>query len=147
VDIVTRVKALNFPAGEYCVFGSGVLERHGIRKAKDVDILVTKKLYLKLRKSGWKRKWIFWRTLSCKAVVNGEYEAFTNLYWAHAYRPDTEALIRRAEYFEGIPFLRLQDLLEFQRNLPREKDKSGVKQIEEFLANEAKSSSNIIRQT
>ncbi len=133
MDIVSRVKALNLPIGEYCVFGSGVLEVHGIRKANDVDVLVTEKLYKELKKQGWKRKWFFWRTLWAKCVTNGQNEAFTNLFWANSYRPSTNELIIRAEYFDGIPFLQLEDLLEFQRNLPREKDKRGVKMMEDYL--------------
>jgi hypothetical protein len=135
MDIISRAKALNLPQGQYCIFGSGVLEVHGIRKAKDIDILVTEELYKELKKQGWKRKWFFWRTLWAKCITNGQNEAFTNLHWAWSYRPNTNELINRAEYHDGVPFLRLEDLLVFQRNLPREKDKRGVKMIEEYLLN------------
>jgi hypothetical protein len=134
MDIISRAKVLNLPIGQYCIFGSGVLEIHGIRTAKDVDILVTEDLYKKLKNEGWKRKWIWWRTLWCKCVTHGQNEAFTNLYWGKKYRPSTQDLIVRAELYDGIPFLRLEDLLEFQRNLPREKDKQGVRMIEEYLS-------------
>ncbi|MES2471093.1 MAG: hypothetical protein V4526_02600 [Patescibacteria group bacterium] len=134
MDIVSRTKALNLPIGQYCVFGSGVLEVHGIRKAKDIDILVNGELFKKLKKEGWKRKWFFWRTLWAKCITNGQNEAFTNLYWARKYRPNTQELINRAELHDGIPFLQLEDLLEFQRNLPREKDKRGVKMMEDYFA-------------
>ena len=138
MNIVPRVQLLKLPIGEYCVFGSGVLEIHGIRKAKDVDVLVTEELYAKLVKSGWKRRWFFWRTLWCKKIVLGDNEAFTNLYWGNTYRPITKELIQRAENFEGVPFLRLEDLLAFQKNLPRKKDKDGVRLIENFLRKSSK---------
>lgn len=134
MDIISRAKSLNLPLGEYCVFGSGVLEIHGIRKANDVDLLVTDSLYKKLKKEGWKRKWFFWRTLWARSITNGQNEAFTNLHWWRTYRPSTRELIARAEIHEGVPFLRLEDLLEFQRYLPREKDKRGVKMMEDYLA-------------
>lgn len=134
MDIISRAKALNLPLGQYCVFGSGVLEVHGIRRAKDVDVLVTEDLYRKLKTEGWKRKWFFWRTLWSKCITKSHNEAFTNLHWARKYRPDTHELINRAELHDGIPFLRIEDLLEFQRNLPRKKDKMGVKMMEEYLA-------------
>lgn len=133
-DIISRTKALNLPVGNYCVFGSGVLEVHGIRKANDVDIIVTKELYEELKRLGWKRKWFFWRTLWCKCITNGQNEAFTNLHWGSSFQPDTKELINRAEYFDGIPFLRLEDLLVFQRHLPRKKDKNGVRLMEQYLA-------------
>lgn len=138
MDIVSRVKLLKLPVGQYCVFGSGVLEIHGIRKAKDVDILVNNELYKKLKKDGWKRKWFFWRTLWGRCIVSGHNEAFTNLYWAKKYRPNTQDLINRAESHGGIPFLPLQDLLEFQRNLPRKKDKQGVVLMEKYLLSKGK---------
>jgi hypothetical protein len=134
MDIISRVKLLNLSIGQYCVFGSGVLEIHGIRKAKDVDILVTEELYKKLKNEGWKRKWFYWRTIWSKCVTKGDCEAFNNLHWAKSYRPDTKKMISQAELHDGIPFLRLEDLLEFQRNLPREKDKTGVKMMEDYLA-------------
>ncbi len=134
MDIISRVKLLNLPIGEYCVFGSGVLEIHGIRKARDVDVLVTENLYKQLKESGWKRKWFFWRTLWAKAIVNGENEAFTNLRWANSYKPITQDLINRAEFHDGIPFLRLEDLLEFTSHLPRKKDKKGVVLMKNYLA-------------
>lgn len=133
MDITSRVKALNLPLGKYCVFGSGILEVHGIRKANDVDVLVSEDLYIELKKKGWKRKWIFWRTFFCRAITNGTNEAFTNLHWG-SYQPDTNELINKAEFFDGIPFLKLEDLLAFQRHLPRRKDKDGVRRMEYYLA-------------
>lgn len=133
MDIVSRVKALNLPEREYCVFGSGVLEIHGIRKARDIDLLVTQDLYKKLKSEGWERRWIFWRTLWAKSIRKGENEAFTNLYWGMKYRPDTKELIDRAEIRDGVRFLQIEDLYEFQKRLPREKDKKGAKMMEEYL--------------
>ena len=135
MDIISRVKALNLPIGKYCVFGSGLQEIHGLKKAKDVDLLVTEDLYNELKNQGWKRKWFFWRTLWCKRIVSGENEAFTNLFWGLTYRPDTHALIVRAEIHDGIPFLRLEDLLEFTKRLPRKKDKRHAEIIENYLKN------------
>lgn len=137
MDIVSRVKALNLPLGKYCVFGSGVLEIYGIRKAKDVDVLVDKDLYKELSTQGWKRKWIFWRVFICKAITNGPNEAFTNIHWGK-YKPDTNSLIKNAELFQGVPFLSLEELLNFKRLLPREKDINDAKLIEEYFARQTK---------
>jgi hypothetical protein len=104
-DIVSRVKELNLPLGEYCVFGSGVLEIYGIRKAKDVDLLVTENLYNKLKKEGWKRKWFFWRTLWAKCRVYGDNEAFTNLHWRNKYRPNSIYLLNSLHLKFRLSFL------------------------------------------
>lgn len=132
VDIVSRVKELNLPLGEYAVFGSGVLEVNGIRKAKDVDIVVTKKLYKELKECGWKRHWLFRRRLTCRALKNGDAEAYTHMKWK-GYREETESIIKKAELIDGVAFMRLTDYLVYKRCMPREKDKKDVELIENYF--------------
>lgn len=52
MNIITKIKELNFPTGEYVVVGSGIMDALGIRKANDIDIAVTPKLHTQLRKTG-----------------------------------------------------------------------------------------------
>jgi hypothetical protein len=132
MDIIARIKALNLPVGKYVVFGSAVMEIHGIRPAKDIDIAITEELYQELKRRGWKRKWNFKRLLTCKALKLGGNEAFTNLYWK-AYQIPTKDLIKNAEFFEGIPFMSLRDYLFYKTHLPRQKDKDDVVLIENYL--------------
>lgn len=132
MDIVSRVKNLNLPLGEYLVFGSGVMEVHGIRQAKDVDLLISDKLYHQLRKQGWRRKWNHKRVLTCKALKKGDNEAFTNLYWK-AYQFHTQDLIANAEMIDGLPFMKLTDYLFYKQHLPRAKDKQDVILMRDYL--------------
>lgn len=132
MDIVSRVKALNLPLGEYLVFGSGVMEVHGIRPAKDVDLLITDELYRQLRKQGWRRKWNHKRVLTCKALIKDDSEAFTNLYWK-AYQFHTKDLIAQAEMIDGLPFMSLKDYLFYKTHLPRAKDKQDVILMRDYL--------------
>ncbi len=133
MDIISRIRALNLPVGDYVVFGSSVMEVHGIRKAKDIDIVVSEALYQGLKKRGWRRKWNFKRVLICKALKFENKEAFTNLYWKQ-YRTKTKDLIRNAEIIEGIPFMSLRDYLDYKKHLPREKDKRDVVLLEGYLS-------------
>ncbi len=52
MDLISRIKALDLPVGQYIVFGSSVMEMHGIRKAKDIDVVVTQVLYTELKNRG-----------------------------------------------------------------------------------------------
>ncbi|MEQ1561263.1 MAG: hypothetical protein ABL899_00910 [Nitrospira sp.] len=137
MDFVSKIKALNLPSGKYIVFGSGVMEIHGIRKAKDVDVLINEELYDELKKRGWKRKWFFKRVLTCKALTNENNEAFTNLLWKD-YKKATDDVIKKAEIIDGIPFMSLVDYVEYKKHLPRKKDKDDVVLIEKYLTNNKK---------
>ena len=134
MNLISDIKDLNLPLGKYMVFGSLVLEIHGIRNAKDIDLLINEELYKQLRKSGWKRKWNFKRVLTSKAVKKGNVEGFTNMKWRN-YRYETQYLIDNAELIDGIPFMKLTDYLEYKKHLPRKKDKDDVILIENFLKN------------
>ena len=133
MDIISRVKALNLPFGQYCVFGSGVLEVHGIRKAKDVDVIVDEAVYKELKKRGWKRHWFFKRVLTCKALKKDGNEAFSHIKWKN-YRVENDELFRNAETIDGVPFMELNEYLRYKRCLPRIKDKRDVELIEDYFA-------------
>lgn len=141
MDLVTKIKSLNFPFGHYVVYGSAVMEINGIRKSKDIDILIDEYLYKELRNKGWKRKWNSKRIFICKMLKKDNIECYTNLFWKN-YKYNTDYLINRAEIIEGVPFMSILDYLEYKRHLPREKDKQDVILIENFLD---KNVSNSIR--
>jgi hypothetical protein len=50
MEIIEKVKALNLPSKQFVVMGGAVLELKGIRKAQDIDIIVTKTLFEELKK-------------------------------------------------------------------------------------------------
>lgn len=79
MDIVTKVKELNLPHGQYVVFGSGPLAVHSIRETRDVDLLVTDKFYNRLKEQGWEeREWDSGGTYLSKDI----YEVETSLWQA-----------------------------------------------------------------
>lgn len=139
MDIISRIKELNLPVGKYIVYGSGVLEAHGIRKARDIDLIVDEGLYQELKKRGWKRKVLFsTRMWHCKALSDGRgNEAYTNLKW-RSYDVKTPYLIENAEMIKGIPFMQLKGYLDYKKLLPRAKDKEDVKLIERYLNEQTK---------
>ena len=82
MNIIERVKKLNFPQDEYVVVG-GVMEVFGIRSARDVDIVASKKLFKELSKDEtWKRKMFFRGGFfnNRKALQKGDVEVFSNFH-------------------------------------------------------------------
>lgn len=132
MDLISRIKSLNLPIGKYIVFGSSVMEVHGIRKAKDVDLIVDKDVYQELKRCGWKRHWFFKRVLTCKALRKDGNEAFSNIKCKN-YRIENEELFKNAEIIDGVPFMELNEYLKYKRCLPRAKDKKDVELIEDYL--------------
>lgn len=54
MSILQKVKNLGLFDKQFVVMGSAVLEMKGIRKAEDIDIIVTKELFETLKKDpGW----------------------------------------------------------------------------------------------
>lgn len=126
-NIFDEVKNLNFPPGQYAVIGGGVMSAHGIRNYGDIDLIVNRDLFEKLKKQGWTP------VQGKKNVLkNGNYEVDAD-YKYGAYQPDHEELIRNAEIIEGVAFIRLNELIKFKRALGRDKDKKDVELIEQYL--------------
>jgi len=134
MDIFEKVKNLNLPLGEYLIAGSGPMAARSIRDYKDIDILVTERLYEKLKKDDWEIVEVDGVNDKFEVLKKDKYEAGKNL-WFGDYRPNSEFLITNAEIINGIPFLPLPELVKFKKALGREKDLKDIKLIEDYLNN------------
>lgn len=134
MNILDRVKALEFPAGEYVVVG-GVLEVYGIRDAGDIDIVASPELFERLEQNGWKRKRFFHGMRDRKMLVSGdgEVEVLSN-YRIGGYKPDTRRLIEHAHVVDGVPLVPLAELRQFKQELGRPKDKRDIELIDRYTA-------------
>lgn len=131
MNIIQKIKELNFPQGQYVVVGSGILDVLGIRKATDIDIAVTKELHQKLKESGeWEehKRYELIRVFLKKDV----YEIIPQLNWED-YDTTTEEAISSATIIEDIPFMNLNELIKFKTALGREKDFKDIELIKEYL--------------
>ena len=130
-DIFSRIKALDFPFGEYVVVSSGILEALGIRSARDLDIAVTPKLFEKLRMDGgWTEEERYGKLFLSKPGI----DIIRQLSW-DAYSTTNEEAIASALIIDGIPFMNIDELKRFKRALGREKDFADIKLIEEYKEN------------
>jgi hypothetical protein len=53
------------------------------------------------------------------------------------YNPDPQLLINDADIIDGVPFVRLEEVLKWKKAYGREKDKMDIKLIEEYLKNQS----------
>ena len=127
MTIFEDVKKLNLSIGQYAVVGSGVMSAHGIRPHHDVDLIVTKNLFEILKNSGWHSV-----PNRDSVLKKDNYEADADYKYGE-YLPDHDELIRNAEIIEGVPFIRLSELIKFKTALGRDKDKKDVELIEQYL--------------
>ncbi len=129
MNILTKIKKLNFPIDKYVVVGSGILEVLGIRTALDIDIVVTSDLHVKLRETGeWKEEERYGYIFLKKDV----FEIIPKLDWED-YKTTTEEAIESAFFIEDVPFMNLEELVKFKTALGREKDFKDIELIKNYL--------------
>jgi predicted nucleotidyltransferase len=121
--LVSQLKKLNFPRGHYAVFGSAVLAIRGLREAPNIDVIVTNKL---------------WDDLLVKNSPDNE--GFIHIgsvkisnWWFAPTRKDLVLMIDEAEEIEGVPFVRMGEVLFYKSKLKSEKDINDVKLIEDYM--------------
>ena len=140
-DLLAELRQLNLPEGEYVVFGSGPMEIHGIRKAGDLDLLITGTLWDVLVAQGHQPKVDDWefddadgihRQIHTEQIKIGNIEMYRE--WGYIKETPAE-VIADADIYEGIRFGKLAYVLESKRNFNRPKDKIDVKLIEDYLSN------------
>ncbi len=136
MTIFERVKKLNFPIGEYIVVG-GAMEARGIRKAGDVDFIVTQKLFDSLLKQGWAlkpcRPGDIGKEGTKRKLTKGDITIISEYSWLDKYFAKTEDLIASADIIDGIPFVSLDELLKWKKASGREKDVKDIELIEGYL--------------
>lgn len=128
--IFERVAELGLPLGQYAVIGSGVMAAHGIRDFKDIDLLVTPELYEELKQKGWQEKAV---RPDFIVIEKGMAEASPGIMTLPTYRPDISKLIAEADIINGIPFVKLEEVIAFKRAMGREKDFKDIELIENYL--------------
>lgn len=137
MTIFERIKKLNLPNNEYVVVG-GAMEAHGIRNARDIDIVVTKKLFNELSKARKWDKYVVYQEYSYgikKIMHSDELDVISHYSFEDKYYCPIEELITGADVIEGISFVSLHELLKWKKACAREKDLKDVILIEDFLKN------------
>ena len=131
MNIIEKIKALNFPDGEYVVIGSCIMDVLEIRKAKDIDIAITSFLHNKLRQEG---EWNEVERYGLIFLQKDVFEITPRLDW-EKYKTTTKEAILTSTIIDGIPFMNLDELCKFKSALGREKDLIDIKLIKKYQDN------------
>lgn len=96
------------------VVGSGILNALHIRNSHDIDMIVSEEIFRLLEKRGWK---IIKREDGTLKIVHKFFECMTD--W---YGKNLEEMLEDATYKDTIPYMNLDDVYQWKRDLARPKD-------------------------
>ena len=130
-NLFQKVKDLKLPIGEYALFGSAPLGIRGLRNCRDIDIIVTERLWRECcKEKNWEMKKM---PHGSEYLWSGEIEIWKDWYpgkW------DMQKLIDEAEIIDGLPFVKLEYVIETKKRSGRDKDLEDIEMIKNFLRNE-----------
>jgi len=132
IELFKQVKELNLPIGKYALFGSAPLGIRNLKDCHDVDIIVTEELWNEYKnKSEWELKEMP-NEFKDVYLCNGDIELWKN------WRPgiwSIESLIKNAELIDGLPFVKLEEVIKWKKMNGREKDLKDVEVAENYIRN------------
>jgi hypothetical protein len=120
-----ELRKLKLPADKFAVFGNGPLSVRGLKEAIDLHILVKKDLWNMLDRKFMARN-------NYGGIILGGVEVIKDLL---PWFDDFDALIDSADIIDSIRYVKLEYVLKWKKDMNREKDKSDINLIEEFLKN------------
>ncbi len=127
-DFFQQVRDLNLPLGKYAIFGSAPMVVRGLKEYRDIDMVVSEDIWEELSKKGWPIKYSeFGNPFLCYKEMEIGKDFWQPGVW------NMRELINEADVIEGLPFVKLERVLEYKKMLGREKDLEDVKKIENFL--------------
>jgi hypothetical protein len=125
-QLLQQLKALNLPNDQFAIFGSGPLGIRGLRPIDDLDVVVTKNLWDRLCK-----KYPTEKAGSGRRIRLGQIEIFFSWYpgkW------NIQKLIDEADNFDGIRFVKLEEVLHWKENSNWPIDKKDAEIIKKYLS-------------
>jgi hypothetical protein len=122
-----EVRALGLSPGQYVITASGPMGIRGIRDIDDVDLLVVDALFDELAKR--------YPSDGSRIRISPTIEAFSE--YAFPSDPSVPGLaeqVAHAELIDGLPFVRLEDLIKLKTAQGREKDLRDIDLIRAWQA-------------
>lgn len=121
-----RIRALALSKRDYIVISGTALELMGIRETNDVDIVVNKATYDKLRAKNWKEY-----VLDDGKRVLSHHGYKVMMKWM-GY--DLKQLQKTTQIINGIPVMGLEALIDCKNQMGRVKDEADIRRIRKFQA-------------
>lgn len=129
-----KFRELDFPLGEYAIVSGGPLAVRGIKKTGDVDVIVSDKLWGKL-KSEYPIKNIEGANAQIIKIADDvDVLSFRESPdEGGSGNPTNNEQIKNAEVIDGLSFQSLRDSLWFKFHSDREKDKKDIELVKQYL--------------
>jgi hypothetical protein len=121
--LIKQVKNQQWPLGHWAVFGSAILGVYGLREVPNIDVIVDGYLWDKITSSRGQDDEGFVRIGQVKISD----------WWFAPTRKSLLTLISEAQMINGVPFVRIEEVLNYKKGLIDEKHKKDVRLIEEWL--------------
>jgi len=129
-SVLSELEKLALPEGSYMVMGSGILDALGIRKAHDVDLVVSDQIYTQLLTSGWSEKV---SSDGHRGIEQGLIEAYPDWNDSDAKVKTVDELLVEAQWVNGVPFNSLAKLSLYKERRGQEKDLADLELIRGYL--------------
>lgn len=123
VTSLSRIVSLRLAADSYVVIGGAAMELRDIRRTNDVDLVVNKAVYKKLRDQDWKE---FVQDDGKRVLSSRGYKVMLS-WMGH----DLQSLQKHSELIADVPVMGLQDLIDCKSKMGRKKDLSDIELIHE----------------
>ena len=131
MTIIERVRNLELPLDQLVVICGGVLDALNLRKAGDVDLVLSPGLFSELSQSP---EWHLSTKHDEPILTRDDVEMF--LSWGSEGVPNFTELYTDGMTVDGVKFADPQFVIACKRQVLREKDKADILLLEEYLHRE-----------
>lgn len=128
MTILKRVRELDLPLDQVVVIASGVLDALGLRKAGDVDLVLSPELFASL---SVRDDWIQSIKHDEPMLTRGDVEAF--LSWGSDAVPNFRELYDEGIAVDGVRFANPRFVINWKKQRMSDKDVADIALLEEYL--------------
>ena len=126
------LRSLDLPAGEYAIFGSGPLAVRGIiEHSHDLDVICRGAAWEQVRAAGRMR---YLEEYDVQIVEFLDGSITFGQHWGIG-DVSVDALIDTAEILDGLPFVRVEYVVDYKRIANRPKDKEHLRAWYSYTSN------------
>jgi flavodoxin len=126
-ELFRKLKELNLQKEKYAIFGSGPIGIRGLREIRDLDVIITEDYFNELLNAGgWELK----KEEFCDYLEKNGIELYRE--WGPG-EWDINKLIQEAETIDGLPFVKLEEVLKWKKLRGRDKDEKDIELIENYF--------------
>lgn len=132
--LLKQLEELNLPEDQFVVVSSGSLAVREIRDARDLDLLVTDKLWNELvhKYPSKNEHGVVKIGIGEDIEVLGKGSAFVDSEYA-----SVEEVINSADVINGVRYMNLELLRKFKEKMGRDKDKKDIELIDQYNARQS----------